>query len=576
MSLHFPMMHTSLCITARKVLAYCGLVVLAAVGAGPLVAQQPVGIHPAMDLSVVDSHHVTRYGMGAKAQGPVNFSALPEWSEAAAASAGVHAVPSHHLGTELSLSGLFAPLSSAVLPQPASAPYGSRTLVEPMVFNGYTSPSPSLTFGGVNSLDSGYIPPDSDGAVSATYVVTAVNGALLVHDRSGNRLNIKSLDSFWGISTTQTYYSYDPTIEYDKFNDRWILTCCAGANSSNGAILLAVSQTGDPSGNWYRWTTYPDAYFPHVILSTGSCDWPDFGKMGFNKNWIVVQTNMYQYKGNFVGSFISVFNKASMYAGQNAGGSVSYTLYSLDSSYNVTQTPAVSNDNSVNALYLLQNWSGSGKQLRLYKVDGSVSSPTFSLVGAPTGGSAWGDGDAFPLNFAPQAGAPNGLDAGTFRIGNAVYRDGYIWGAQAVLLNNKSVIQWWQIGTDSSVAQQGRIDETDGYFRSFPSIAVNKYDNAMIGYSRFSSGEYAGGAYTFYVQGTPGGTTEHEVLYKPGQAPYMSGQGEIDPITQAPITVYRWGDYSRTMIDPSDDLHFWTIQEYALGNYQWGTWWAHV
>lgn len=42
----------------------------------------------------------------------------------------------------------------------------------------------------------------------------------------------------------------------------------------------------------------------------------------------------------------------------------------------------------------------------------------------------------------------------------------------------------------------------------------------------------------------------------------------------------RWGDYSATVVDPLDDLTFWTIQEYAetdvggtASDDRWGTWW---
>lgn len=563
-------MRSSLHTPAYKPLVCWSLAVLVLGVAKPLLAQQVASAPARTDLATVDPQHASRYNLSLKVQKLVNFSDLPELNgPASPASAGPHPVPSHRPGSDfLSLSPIFSPPDEAHGSVPA-----------PLLFNSYVSPSPSITFGGATSDDSGYIPPDSDGAVSANYVVTAVNGALLVQDRSGNRLSLKSLDSFWGNTSD---YSYDPTVEYDTFNNRWILTSCAGDNTAHGRILLAVSQTGDPTGNWYIWTTYPNAYFPHVVLSTGSCDWPDFGKIGFNKNWIVIQSNMYQYNpstqtSSSVGTFVSIFNKASMYSGQGAGSSISYTLYALDKSYGFTQTPAVSNDNSTNALYLLQDWSGDNKQLRLYKVDGSVGSPTFSTVGYPTGSSAWSEGaGSFPHNFAPQAGASNGLDAGNFTIDNAVYRNGYIWGAQAVLVNNKSVIQWWQIGTNNSVIQQGRIDENDNYFRSYPSIAVNKYNNAMIGYSRFSAGEYAGCAYTFNVQGTPQNSVEKEILYKAGQAPYSNGESETDPVTNTAFINYRWGDYSRTMIDPSDDLHFWTIQEYALSNTQWGTWWAHI
>ena len=43
----------------------------------------------------------------------------------------------------------------------------------------------------------------------------------------------------------------------------------------------------------------------------------------------------------------------------------------------------------------------------------------------------------------------------------------------------------------------------------------------------------------------------------------------------------RWGDYSTTVVDPSDDRSFWTLQQFAAPNVgggdagsRWGTWWA--
>jgi hypothetical protein len=33
----------------------------------------------------------------------------------------------------------------------------------------------------------------------------------------------------------------------------------------------------------------------------------------------------------------------------------------------------------------------------------------------------------------------------------------------------------------------------------------------------------------------------------------------------------RWGDYSATVLDPTDPLSFWTFQEWALGEETWAT-----
>ena len=49
---------------------------------------------------------------------------------------------------------------------------------------------------------------------------------------------------------------------------------------------------------------------------------------------------------------------------------------------------------------------------------------------------------------------------------------------------------------------------------------------------------------------------------------------------EAPFHRERWGDYTTTLVDPVDDLSFWTVQEYAntpIGSTdRWATWWAYV
>ncbi len=58
---------------------------------------------------------------------------------------------------------------------------------------------------------------------------------------------------------------------------------------------------------------------------------------------------------------------------------------------------------------------------------------------------------------------------------------------------------------------------------------------------------------------------------KAGEAPYVLFRGGSN----------RWGDFSATVVDPTDDLSFWTIQEFAAQSVgsgpddsRWGTSWA--
>ena len=120
--------------------------------------------------------------------------------------------------------------------------------------------------------------------------------------------------------------------------------------------------------------------------------------------------------------------------------------------------------------------------------------------------------------------------------------------------------------------QSGRIDDPSGdTFYAYPSIAVNEYDDVLIGYSRFSADQYASANYAFRYGSDPAGTLNDDTVLKAGEASYYKIFGG---------TRNRWGDYSATVVDPVNDRDLWTIQEYAAipisGSDRWGTWWGMI
>ena len=68
----------------------------------------------------------------------------------------------------------------------------------------------------------------------------------------------------------QTDNAGDPVVVYDQLADRWLLT---QFTSSNGPLFfecVALSQTGDPLGSYYRW----------AIATGGGNNFPDYPKVG--------------------------------------------------------------------------------------------------------------------------------------------------------------------------------------------------------------------------------------------------------------------------------------------------------
>jgi hypothetical protein len=425
---------------------------------------------------------------------------------------------------------------------------------------GALSPAPSADFQALPD-DGTVIPPDTQGAAGLDRLMVTLNSQIRIQDKAGNTLSTVSLASFW--SSLGSGSPFDPRIAYDPFNNRWIFAAGAGAESSGSAILIGVSQSGDPAGNWNLYQVAADAQ--------GTL-WADFPSLGFNGKWIVVQANMFTVSGNsFAHSNIWAFDKANLYA----GGSGAYTL--LQSTTGFTQSPAATYDNSLGTEYLLENWNGGAGELRLSQITGAVGSETLTEgIAYPAASAQWQDA-APTTNFAPQLGSSEGIDTDDDRILNCVYRNSSLWAAHTVYLPasgtvTRSAAQWWQIdmaaGALGRVLQFSRIDDPAGAtFYAYPSIAVNKNNDALIGYSRFSASQYASAAYSLRMASDPASTTEGDALLMAGEAPYYQDFGTGDN---------RWGDYSNTVVDPVNDTDFWTIQEYASFSNNWGTWWGKL
>ena len=106
---------------------------------------------------------------------------------------------------------------------------------------------------------------------------------------------------------------------------------------------------------------------------------------------------------------------------------------------------------------------------------------------------------------------------------------------------------------------------------AFPSVAVNKNGDALLGYSRFGASQYASANYSFRAGGDPLGAMRNDNILKSGEASYFKITTGIQN---------RWGDFSTSTVDPANDLDLWTIQEYAMapqgGTDRWGTWWGRI
>ena len=158
-------------------------------------------------------------------------------------------------------------------------------------------------------------------------------------------------------------------------------------------------------------------------------------------------------------------------------------------------------------------------------------------------------------------------------MGNVLVKNNVIWCTHTVFLPagakpTRSSVLWWALNTSGEVLQHGLIDDPTGNnFYAFPSIAVNKYDDALIGYSVFNPQQYPSAGYSYHDHAQFPGSVNSPYIHKNGENSYYRSGGGRN----------RWGDYSATVIDPVNDVDFWTINEYAQSTANsWGTWWTQV
>ncbi len=459
--------------------------------------------------------------------------------------------------------------NDAVVYEPRSYPSSPAGASEEEI-----SPSVSPDFPAIGD-DNTSIPPDTHGAVGPNHVMTMLNTQVRIQDRSGTtNFSTVSLNNWWS-SVGGFSYAFDPKVLYDPYNNRWIATACTDAQIGSSSVLIAVSQTSDPTGAWYR---------NRIDADAGNIIWADYPSIGFNKNWIVVQVNMFTNANNgFSKSQIYIFNKTNLYA-----GGINYSLRStaIDGG---TQVPAITYDNTLSTMYLLQTFSPNFTNsvgsvdgyLRLYTITGAIGSEVFAGTTNYPSTLPWAFRPSSASDFAPQTNTSVKIQNGDSRIQNVVYRNGSLWCAQTVFLPAtapaRSAVQWWQMTTNGAVQQVGRVDDAAGIkFYAFPSISVNKFNDALIGYSSFSTNQYASASYSFRAFFDTPNTLRLSTILKAGEGRYyktFSG------------TQNRWGDYSATMVDPLNDTDLWTIQEYAatpinngLSNNdgRWGTWWGQI
>ena len=438
-------------------------------------------------------------------------------------------------------------------------------------------PATDFNFDGVNSSNS-VLPPDTNGDIGPNHYVQWVNLRMAIWelDRINHTATLvygptagNAIWSGFG-GACQDSNQGDPIVLYDPLADRWLISQFALPNFPGGPYYqcIAVSQTGNPTGAWYR--------YGYIISSTKMNDYPHFGV------WIdgyYMSVNQFVSGTTWGGAGVAVFERDKMLQGLPARV-VFFDLYSTNPAFggmlpsDLDGPPPPAGSPNYFEEVDDSSWIGPQDALSIWEFRVNWSNPASSTFGnngqpnltVPVAGFA-------PMNArVPQPNTSVRLDPLFDRLMHRLqYRN---FGNFATLVSNHTVdagsgraaVRWYELrnpGTGWIIQNQGTYagDGANLLHRWMASAAMDQAGDIAIGYSRSSSTVYPGIAYAGrLVDDAPNTLPQGEAILTTGNGSQTHPSG-------------RWGDYTMLAVDPTDDCTFWYTNEYysITGSANWRT-----
>ncbi len=453
----------------------------------------------------------------------------------------------------------------------------------------FTPQTLGTNFLGATLADASGFPPDSMGAAGPTQYIVAINGRIRSFNKTiglaDNVLNVDT-DVFFASVMTPGYpvpsqnFTTDPRIRYDRLSDRWFITMLdvpGGATALPNRIMVAVSSgsTITSSSNFTFFQFRHDQVGTTPNIDTDN--FADYDTLGIDANALYIGVNIFDPLGSFVSTTGFVVRKNSILGTGPIVVTAFRELVSTVTSEGPFTPQGVDNfDPAATEGYFIGISYLYFGELILRKVSNPGATPSISdniIVTVP---------DTYLPLPVPQLGSSSDLDGIDDRLFAAQYRIinevGSLWTAHNIavdstgvatsdLLTGRNGSRWYElrdIDTTPSLFQSGTIfdsADTNPRFYWIPSIMVSGQGHAALGFSTAGADEHANAATVGRLADDALGTTQTPELYTNSSTVY-------NPNDQS--SPHRWGDYSYTSLDPSDDMTMWTIQEFCNAKNSYG------
>jgi len=401
-----------------------------------------------------------------------------------------------------------------------------------------------------------YAPPDPVIAVGTNNVLEAVNTSFAVFNKSGSKISQTDFAVFFG-SLANNVNLTDPKVIYDQYSQRFVMLLL-GYNTSKSVYLIAVSQTSDPTGSWYKYSS--DASLDGSNSTTNGADYPG---LGYDNEAIYVTSNQYSnyLSGYFKYAKIRIFNKSQLYSGQ----SLTYNDFvNMSDNYGTVFTIKPAHHFGItSSAYLINTEPFGASSITLWRIDNPLNLPT--LIKQATISIASYNSNS-PYNTVKQKGTTILIDGGDSRTQDVMYRNGFLYTAFSTLHDWGSgtveAIRYEKIDVNSNTAIIDALYGADNYYYFYPNIYVDAYGDIVLVYSRSNTNEYAG-VYWSYRTPTDASAGSSQAL--------KAGAGEYTVSWAMRNGDMRWGDYNGISLDASSDNQIWFSGEWATNSNSWST-----
>ncbi len=368
-----------------------------------------------------------------------------------------------------------------------------------------TMPGPVANWDGIPNL-LGVNPPDTQGDVGPNHYVQWINVSMQIWDKTGH--------SLWGPYNGNTIWSGfggpadssndgDPIVLYDRLADRWLISQFALPHYPNGPFYqyIAISQTGDPTGSWYR--------YAFKVSDTLMNDYP---KLGVWPDGYYMSVNEFGTSG-WAGVGVYVFDRTKMLAGDPTAafqmfdlGTVSKDFGPLQPSHLEGSASPASGEPNTFVQFWDSAWGVYPDSLLLWEFHVDWTNPsasTFGLLGQPNVNLTTDTFDSNMCNYQRtcirQPGTSARVDAISDRL---MYRVQYRrFPTYRTLVLNHTVdadgadhagIRWYEVrdsGSGWGIFQQGTY-APDSDNRWMASAAMDGSGDIAVGYSVSSTTTY--------------------------------------------------------------------------------------